>query len=365
MPFNRPTLQEVVDRIESDFQSRVEGSTTFLRRSVFKIFSRVFGGAEHLLYDYLQFMKDQLFILTSDAEHLEKHGSEYGITRNYGTRSSGNAIFSGTNGISIPAGTKIQSADGKLYSTTAAGTISGGTATIAITADDVGNDYDQSATTTLSFVSAISGVSTDAIVDSSGLTGGVDEESDEEYRARILDRKRYPPHGGTENDYIVSAKEYSGVTRAWTIPEYQGIGTIGLVFVRDDESDIFPDETVRNAVRAYMLSHTDPITGKTVGIPVTAEPGFFIIAAEAKTVDLTIQIYPNNSAVQAAVTTKIEEMIIQYGGPAETIYLSQLYEAITSASGEVKSRIIYPASDIAAAVDEVHVLGTITWEEYV
>jgi len=72
MPFARPTLQEIVDRIVSDIQSRITGATTLLRRSILRVLARVYAGAVHLVYGFLEFMKDQIFVQSADAEYLEK-----------------------------------------------------------------------------------------------------------------------------------------------------------------------------------------------------------------------------------------------------------------------------------------------------
>ena len=159
--------------------------------------------------------------------------------------------------------------------------------------------------------------------------------------------------------------EYAGVTRAWAIPEYQGIGTIGLIFVFDDNDPIFPNETTRDLVRDYIIEHSDPVLGKDVGIPVTAEPGFFTPGATALTVDFDIQLSPNNSTVQAAVDANLADLILTRGGPGQTITISQMYEAITTATGEVKSIINSPSADVTANTTQVHVLGDITYGEYV
>jgi len=366
MPFNRPTLQDIISRIESDINSRVEGSTTFLRNSAFKILARVFGGSQHLVYEFLKFIKDQLFISSADAEHLERHGGEYGIYRNIGTKSTGTAIFTGTAGTVIPSGTVLQSSTGNNYKTSSDITIAGsGTGTGTITADDYGVAFDEGGGTILSFISPLPGVLTEVVVDGSGLTGGQDEETDEEFRERILARKRTPPHGGAEADYKNWVLEYSGVTRAWTIPLYQGVGTIGLVVVNDDDDPIFFTSTELEAIKTYIVSHTDLITGKTVGIPVTAEPGFFMIEATPKTVNLSIQIYPNTAAIRSSALSKLQEAFLQYGGPAETLSISNLYEAVTGATGEVRCKIIYPTEDVGASTSEVHVLGDVTFEDYV
>jgi len=365
MPFARPSLQTIIDRIISDFNNRVDNSQTFLRRSVFKILGYVYGGAAHLMYGFIQWVKDQLFITTADAEHLERHGSEYGVLRDQGEKATGSTLITGTAGTSIPSGTEFQTADGLKYRSTAAAVIgAGGTESISLRAAEVGTDYNQDAGTTLTFVSPLANVNSDSSVESGGITLGDNKESDEEYRARVLRRKQYPPHGGIAEDYITWMLEYPGVTRAWAIPEYNGIGTIGCAFVLDDEDNIFPSETTREAVRDYIESHTDSVLGKTVGAPVTAWPGIIMIATEAFTVNVNAEIDPFTGSVQADAEANLEQLFRQNGGPQETITISQMYEAITTATGEIKSRITFPDDDVTAAGNQVHVLGDVTWSQY-
>lgn len=364
MPFDRPTLQEIDDRIQSDIGARIEDSATFLRRSVLKVMSRVYSGAIHLQYGYMQYMKDQLFLLTADSEFLEKIGTEYGIPRTDGTKATGSGTASGTNGTSIPAGTRLQSDSDNIYIVDTAATISGGVATVDVTAEESGDDSNEAAGTILSFVSPIIGVDSTITIDSSGITGGLDIEGDEAYRSRLLTRKRQPPHGGAEFDYEAWAKEVSGVTRAWTIPLYQGVGTLGFAFVRDDDDDLIPSAAEVAAVRSYILSHSDPLTNVTVGIPVTAEPGFFMISLTKLAINMTIAIDPNTAAVQASVLSRLNDAIRTYGGPGENVALSQLYEAVGSAVGEIKHRIISPITDTVASTSQVQVLGDVTFQDY-
>ena len=65
------------------------------------------------------------------------------------------------------------------------------------------------------------------------MTGGTDTETDEQLRARILQRIQNPPMGGSAADYVAWALAVPGVTRAWAAPE-QGIGTITVRFLMDD-----------------------------------------------------------------------------------------------------------------------------------
>jgi len=364
MPFLRPTLQQIIDRMVSDLNTWVANANTFLRRSVFLIFSRVFGMAVHLIYGFLDYMKKQLFVSQADSEYLDVHGTEYGIPRKIGTKATGSCVVTGTNGIVIPAETKLAADDGSIYITTSDATIAGGSADIDFIAEDYGDEYNESAGIGLSFVSPISGVSSVATVGSGGITGGVDAETDEDYRSRLLLRKRQPPHGGAEFDYESWGLEVSGVTRAWTIPFYNGPGTVGLAFVKDNETDIIPTSTDRLTMYNYIISHLDPDTNTIIGIPVTAQAGFIVIPIMAKTINMTIELYPNTSVIRASVIDRMQDLFKTRGGPGEIVSLSQMYEAISSAVGEVRSKITYPYDDVSAAVNEVHVLGDITFEDY-
>lgn len=364
MPFTRNSLQEIIDRIVTDFQTRITGATSLLRRSTLGVIARINAGAFHLVYEYLDYQARQLFLTTADEAGLEAISSEYGIARNAAGKAVGSGEVTGTNGKVIPAGTELQSTDGEVYTTDAEKTIATGTATLDFTASVGGEAGNDDAGITLSFVSPITGVSTSLTVDSDGISGGADEETDDDLRERVLIRKRQPPHGGAGFDYEAWALEVSGVTRAWLTPLYQGIGTVGLAFVRDDDDSIIPNATQRDAVKSYITSHIDPGTGKTVGAPVTALPGLFIIELSQLAVDFNIDIEPNTVVVQTAIENNLTDLIESEGGPGETLYLSRISEVISLATAETRHKLNSPAADVTASTNQVHVLGTITFGDY-
>lgn len=370
MAFTRPTLQTLVDRAVSDLKSSISGASTLLRNSVLRVLATVQAGANHLLYGYLDYQSKQLFILTADEIGLISHAAEYGIPRNVAQKSTGTATVTGTNGSVIPAGSLLQNASGIIFVVDTEVTLVGTSGTIALTAQTTGADGNEITGATISFVSPISGVDTNATVLTPGFDGGLDEEDVEDWRDRLLIRKRRPPHGGAEHDYIAWAMENAGVTRAWTFPQYMGVGTIGLAFVRDGDTNLIPSNAEMETVYDYIVQHTDSVTGKLVGIPVTALPGFFVIGYNdaqtfsEKEVDLTLGIYPNSAAIQAAITTKIDDCLEAFGGPGETVYLSDLYFILGGASGLQRLQIISPVADITATQQEVHVRGSITYQDY-
>ena len=363
--FTRPTLQEIIDRIEADIKTRIDSPASFLRRSVLKVLARVYAGAVHLLYGNIQYNKDQIFISTADTDYLQIHASEYGITRTAAVKATGQGTATGVIGTAIPNYAELQNSDGVVYVISPGVSIGAGSSvTVNFSAKIAGADGNDNAGTVLSFVSPIANITSTVIVGGSGIENGWDEESDDELRARILERRRQPPHGGADFDYVAWMLEVPGVTRAWCIPLYMGIGTIGCAFVRDGDADIIPSSAEKTTVRNYIISHADPVTGKIIGMPVTAEPGLYIIDISKKTVNLSISIYPNTSDIQSEVLSKLNDLIVTEGGAGQTIYLSEIGAVISAAIGENRHRILYPLTDISATTAQIHVLGEISWSDY-
>ena len=367
MALNRPTISTIVDRISADISANITGAVTLAQKSVLRTLGRIYAGAVHLLYGFIDNLTDQFFATTAATTFLDQIGSEFGVIRNAATSAVGTITITGippSSGVLIPAGTELQNSGGFKYTTDAAVTLIASSITVAVTASEAGVDSNDVAGAVLTFTSPIINVDSTAAVDSDALTGGADIETDDDYRERILSRKRQAPSGGTELDLITWALENSGVTRAWTDDLFQGAGTIAVYFVRDNDTSIFPDAAEIATVRAYIVSHTDPATGQIVGIAVTAEPGLFVFAPTPLTVNMTINIFPNTTAVQNAITTNLEDLFLREAGPGQTLFLSRISESISQAAGEERHTLVSPAADVGAATNELQILGTITFGNF-
>ena len=349
MAFNRPTLSELNNRAITDIESRVPGSEPRLRRSLFAVLARVFSGAIHGLYGYLGYISKQILPDSADAEHLARHASIWGIRKKEAVSAVGNVIFTGDDGVVIPAGTLLQRSDSVEFASNAEVTISAGNAIAAITAVEAGSDGNSSASIVLDLVSAMAGIDSQATIDGSGLTNGGDEEDDDSLRQRVLVRIQQPPHGGAEHDYYAWALEVSGVTRAWVAPLELGLGTVTVRFVRDGDVSIIPDAAEVQAVQDYI----DTVR------PVTAD--ITVVAPIAVEINLDIRLTPNNSTVQAAVQSEIEDVIRREAEPGGTILVSHLREAISVAVGETDHVLNLPTADVTHNLGEMAVIGTITW----
>ncbi|HOX23818.1 MAG TPA: baseplate J/gp47 family protein, partial [Elusimicrobiales bacterium] len=79
-------------------------------------------------------------------------------------------------------------------------------------------------------------------------------ETDDDYRARLLDRIRRPPAGGNKYDYPRWALEVEGVKAAYCFggeSATHGIGTVDVLVLASGVSEI-PDQTLKDAVLAYI-----------------------------------------------------------------------------------------------------------------
>jgi uncharacterized phage protein gp47/JayE len=356
MPFSRPTLTNIIARIESDMSSRLLSGMPVLRRSFLGVLARVFAGISHMFYGALEWITTQILPTTQEDSYLEEYADVWGITRIAAVYATGNVVFTGTNGSTIPLGTQVQRADGVIYATTAVGTISGGTATVAVIAAEAGASGNCATGTAVATISSVPGINQAATV-SGAITIGADQESIENLRVRVLQRIQTPPQGGAEADYVAWAMAADArVYKVFVFPSYAGPGTVGLTFITNVVADHhIPDGTLVTIVKDYVNARK----------PVTAATFFagsdLIFAPAALPVPMTIAIKPNTTDVKAAVEAEITDLILRDAEPGGELLLSRIDEAISRAAGEEDHSLTVPAADVSIGATQFPVLGTITW----
>lgn len=350
MPFERPTLQELIDRIKADVATHIPGADVQLRRGNLQVLPTVQAGAVHLLYGYLDFMAAQVMPDTAEAEFLERHAAIWGVQRKAAAKASGSATISGQAGAVLPAGQEFRRGDGVLFLATAEHIMTGTSGQVAVEAVETGATGNAAAGVGLTLSSPVIGMNTLAAVAEPGLSGGVDRESDALLLQRLLRRIQEPPHGGASHDYVAWALEVAGVTRAWCLPGHLGAGTVGLVFTTDDSpAGPIPSAGDVEAVQAYL----EPLR------PVTAQVTAF--APTPVELNPEITITPDTTKVRAAVEAELADLLRRESEPGGAMLVSHVREAVSSAAGEADHALLSPLADITVAAGELLVLGTITW----
>lgn len=350
MPFARPTLAELIERAIGDVETRLPGTDARLRRSNLNVLARVHAGAVHGLYGNLDFIARQVFPDSAEAEFLERWSGVWGVSRKAAAAAKGNVTFTGSDGIVVLSGSLLVRGDGAEFTTDAEVTIAAGSALAAVTAEAPGAAGNSDAATPLTLSTPVAGANGVATVAAGGLAGGADVESDDELRARLIERIQQSPHGGAGFDYVTWAKEVAGVTRAWVYPAELGLGTVTVRFVRDDDASLIPDAGELTAVQDYIDARR----------PVTAQVS--VVAPVAVPLDLTFTtLVPNTAAVQAAIEAELRDLLRREAEPGATLLLSHIREAISIAAGEDNFVLSVPAADVGHATGEIATFGVITW----
>lgn len=352
MPFARPTLTELINRVITDISSRVTGvDSAVLRRSLLGVIGQSEAGAVHMLYGYLDWIAKQSIIDTADTVYLERWAAIWKVTRKTAGFAGGQVAYSGAAGSIILDGTIVQRQDGVQYKVVGDAVFGGGPLVVPILALEAGEAGNFGSGLPIFLLSPIAGVQSTGTT-ATKLEGGVDVESDERLLARLLARIQRPPHGGAASDYEQWALEVAGVTRVWVYPLQMGVGTVTVLFVCDEDVDIIPAPAKVAEVQAHINARA----------PVTAE--VFCGAPIGDPLAMTIKLTPNTTAVQNAVRAELADLIGRDSAPGGTILISRLREAVSLAAGEDNNQIVTPTADVTHATGHMAMLGTLTFSSF-
>ena len=347
-PWETPSLEQVREENRDYITARLH-SGAMVPNSALRVLADANAGLAYLTLLYIDWLSKQLLPDTAETEWLDRHAQIWLGGRKAATYATGTANVTGVAGTILPAGTQLTGAGGA-YQTTATITV-GITATpTAIAALTSGSSGNADPGTTLSFSTPVTGLDSSAIVVS--LTGGTDAETDDELRARILERIRNPPMGGDAEDYVQWALAVPGVTRAWSYPQEMGMGTVTVRFMMDDlrAPTGFPTpQDVQNVTLA--LDQVRPVAVKD----------FFVEAPVAYPIDLTISnLVVDNAGTEQAINDSVAAMLHDKAIPGGTVYRSWIDEAISGTANVDHYDLTFNDTNMPDN-GSLAVLGTITF----
>ncbi|MDR1300955.1 MAG: baseplate J/gp47 family protein [Treponema sp.] len=261
MPFRRDSLSVILDRIYAQYMSRIKPLERTPRYNLLKVISAVDAGMYHQLLGDLDFLALQLFPDTAEGAYLRAHWSSR-ITPLYAIAASGEVLITGIADRPVPAGLIFASSPGERYYTEHAYRIGmDGTVVVRVKAQGTGLQTNLAAGQELSVVSAIpAGISSKAHSTGSGIIGGADAETDEEYLVRVLLGLRNANRYGKSGDFAAWAMDASPeVSAAW---EYKHFGVFGAVLIQViNGSQLEWVHPVSNldVIRAYINDNAPPV----------------------------------------------------------------------------------------------------------
>lgn len=209
-------------------------------------------------------IEKDIYPMTASATALELH-AEVRLgpgAKKSATKSSGvDALrVSGTVGATVTAGDTLAHTDGTRYQLTEGGTVGGGgTVDVSIESISTGTSVNKLSGESLSFESPPAGITTEAVLVVS-LSGGLDEETSDELRVRVLDAYRSPPAGGRFSDYRQWATSITGVAASYVYGPSsadadgrRGLGVVDVaVLVPGTGAARIPGSTLLQEVQDYL-----------------------------------------------------------------------------------------------------------------
>lgn len=242
-------------------------------------------------YGVIDSQLDGNLISTASGSDLDRLLNQLGYSRKGATYASGFVTITGTDGTAIPVGTLV--ARGRvLYETTEEGTISSGSVTVGVRAKQPGasgnapiDEIDYFPVMPENLLS---------VTNSAAVTGGTDEESDDDFRDRYLYFLDNPVTSGNVYEYEQWAREVDGVGAAKCYGLWNGPGTVKVVIATAEM------EPAGAELVAAVSSHIEE--QRLIGPSVT------VVSAESVSVDVSATLYTDgaysiDAAKEAFVST--------------------------------------------------------------
>lgn len=358
MAYPSTSLAGWFERAKAGFRG-VVGAAVDLWPNAWAVIAKVLAVLSREIDLRLAYLHRQIFVSTADEGYVERHAFEYGIAPRAAGRAAGSITITATGSGSIPAGVAFQRSDGQVYLSVASVLAAPGPVTILVQADRAGPEGNAPAGEALTLISPLPTLPASAVatVGAAGLGGGSPAETVDELRARVLERKRMPPQGGSATDWMRWAREVPGVERVFVDSFSNSDRRVWVAFTFAGRVNGVPNGGDVATVQAYL---SDPVRR-----PVTARVTAVAPTAVAVAVTAT-GVEPLNAATAAAINAELQALFaerMEVATPNRPFVLPRAWisEAISRAIGENRHTLASPSGDVAYSVaGQYPVLGAVT-----
>lgn len=360
-----PSTQVVKDRNLANLELSINQNSPLADIA----FLRVLAGMEALnyteLYKYGVERAKQNLALTATGEDLELIGKEYNVFRKVAEATVLEITLPGTNGTVIPSTIDfVGNSNGIRYFADASAIITGGIATLSVTAETTGVVGNLAVTETLTIGTQIPGAETIAtVVDI--LNTGAEEENEEIYRERVLFAERVVTGGGNVADYKIWAEEVAGVKRVYSyagkpfdviLTSYPGDRTIYVEATTDIDPDGIAPPSLLLEVREAL--NIDPLTGITRPPLGIIDDTLYVESIIRTSFYVEIRYLNVDPDIEAQVKLEIETALIDYflalrpyvagidliqnrNDRVTTVSVSEIVQDVIAANGAFAEEVIF------------------------
>jgi uncharacterized phage protein gp47/JayE len=343
MPWQTLTLEQLRTLNRDNVQSQLR-SGPMIPNSGLRVMSDANAGLAYLTLLYLNWLALQVMPDTAEREWLDRFAN---IWLRQGRKSasfaSATITFTSIGSVVMPAEVTMSGATDNTtgaslqFQTQSPFTIGTTPTAVSVLATSPGQTG-LVVGSTLSLDVGIAGINGVGTI--TAIRDGIEEETDDELRARLLDRIRQPPVGGDAEDYVQWATATPGVnvTRAWCSPLEMGPGTVTIRFMTDTT------DTQGNKVAGFAnAADIQTVTNYTDTVRPVAIKDRFVTTCVPEPINFTITgLSPDTVANRNAIAASVNSMLFERAAPAhaingieqsaQAIYRAWVSEAISSVS---------------------------------
>jgi len=205
---------------------------------------------------------------------------------------------------------------------------------------------------------AIIGIDTASFIGPVGVTGGTNNELDEDYSPRIISARSNPTALFNVGQIIIESQKINGVTRVFVKETTPVAGQVEVYFLRDNDEPINPDANEIQDVKDQLLLIKPAFMDDT---------DLFVLSPTLVTTNFTFtSIVPDSPSMRDAIEASLDAFFAE-DVKFETLVTSDAYRAAIQGSidGTGASLISFtlsaPVGDITISTAEIAALGTVTF----
>lgn len=232
-------------------------------------------------------------------------------------------------------------------------------ASLNVISQEPGQDKNLAPNASILIGTPIANVNNEAFTQFSEVSGGTDDETDEDFRARIIDAWRNPVANFNVAAIDKRVREVPGVTRVFIDEITPAVGDVRITFLRDRDASIIPSQKDVDDVEAAVID---------IKPAHMSNDSVVVLAPVAVPVDFNlIELVPDSEAMRTAIEESLDELFRQRTTVGEVLeedaYRSAIFNTISTESFETVESfdLSVPAGDIPIASGEIPDLRTISY----
>ncbi len=299
-----PTATEIKARIISDIEDKLNMTTPALFKSFNRVLAGAIAGFILLLYYAIKFTYDQIFPDKADEVALNLAGALVNILRLPAEFTVIQADVTGVNAYFIPVGTLFRGSNDVVYKITTGATITLGTASVELTAQESGEIGNLPDSTVLDIVQPDANLDGTATITATN-TSGDDQESLDSYRTRVSAEYKKRRTGGAPADYEAWGLEAPNFNWISPLDDPDTAGEVISYGRVDNQTDGIP--TGNQLTELHDSMNLDPDTGlrtrhpvgpPSVELPITRFP-----------FDIEIFLQNGTGPIEADITISVTDYV--------------------------------------------------------